>query len=90
MPTRSSNFTHKYSQHDVELSWLMCSSADLMKWQCHIPGKPRTDWEGGFFPLTMEFTEDYPAKPPKVSLLIPTAGDVVCCGIGKHQSLQAT
>ena len=37
-----------------------------MKWKCHIPGKPETDWDGGYFPLTMEFSEDYPAKPPKV------------------------
>lgn len=37
-----------------------------MKWNCHIPGKQGTDWEGGFFPLTMEFSEDYPTKPPKV------------------------
>lgn len=37
-----------------------------MKWKCHIPGKEKTDWEGGFYPLTMEFTEDYPTKPPKV------------------------
>lgn len=40
-------------------------STNLMRWKCHIPGKPSTDWEGGFFPLTMEFTEDYPTKPPK-------------------------
>ena len=39
-----------------------------MKWNCHIPGKTGTDWEGGYFPLTMEFGEDYPAKPPKVAL----------------------
>ncbi|XP_038901078.1 SUMO-conjugating enzyme SCE1 isoform X2 [Benincasa hispida] len=24
-----------------------------------------TDWEGGFFPLTLNFSEDYPSKPPK-------------------------
>lgn len=40
-------------------------SVNLMKWKCHIPGKQSTDWEGGFFPLTMEFSEDYPTKPPK-------------------------
>ncbi|GLC41473.1 SUMO-conjugating enzyme sce1 [Pleodorina starrii] len=40
-------------------------SVNLMKWKCHIPGKQGTDWEGGFFPLTMEFSEDYPTKPPK-------------------------
>ena len=39
-----------------------------MKWKCHIPGKADTDWDGGYFPLTMEFSEDYPAKPPKVHL----------------------
>ena len=37
-----------------------------MHWKCYIPGKEKTLWEGGFYPLTMEFTEDYPAKPPKV------------------------
>lgn len=37
-----------------------------MKWNCFIPGKPGTDWEGGFYPLSMEFSEDYPTKPPKV------------------------
>lgn len=38
----------------------------MLKWRCHIPGKQGTDWDGGYFPLTMEFSEDYPAKPPKV------------------------
>ncbi|KAJ6971660.1 SUMO-conjugating enzyme SCE1-like [Populus alba x Populus x berolinensis] len=40
-------------------------SLDLMVWKCIIPGKPGTDWEGGFFPLTLHFSEDYPSKPPK-------------------------
>ena len=30
-----------------------------------IPGKKSTLWEAGFYPLTMEFSEDYPSKPPK-------------------------
>lgn len=25
----------------------------------------KTDWEGGFYPLTLNFSEDYPSKPPK-------------------------
>ena len=25
----------------------------------------QTDWEGGYYPLTMHFNEDYPSKPPK-------------------------
>lgn len=36
-----------------------------MIWKCFIPGKQGTEWEGGFYPLTMEFSEDYPSKPPK-------------------------
>jgi len=43
-----------------------CRAINLMKWKCHIPGKTKTDWEGGYFPLTIEFSEDYPSKPPKV------------------------
>ncbi|XP_015691844.1 SUMO-conjugating enzyme SCE1-like isoform X3 [Oryza brachyantha] len=34
-----------------------------------LPRRPtvppsQTDWEGGYFPLTMQFTEDYPNSPP--------------------------
>ena len=51
-------------------SLFLCRSVNLMKWNCHIPGKADTDWDGGYFPLTMEFSEDYPAKPPKVALCL--------------------
>ena len=37
-----------------------------MRWTCGIPGKAGTLWEGGVYPLTIEFSDDYPAKPPKV------------------------
>ncbi|XP_049368209.1 SUMO-conjugating enzyme SCE1-like [Solanum verrucosum] len=40
-------------------------SANLMVWHCSIPGKTATDWEGGFYPMTMHFSENYPYKPPK-------------------------
>ncbi|KAH7315723.1 hypothetical protein KP509_21G062500 [Ceratopteris richardii] len=40
-------------------------TVNLMLWQCNIPGKTGTDWEGGFFPLAIHFSEDYPSKPPK-------------------------
>ncbi|KAF8702560.1 hypothetical protein HU200_032944 [Digitaria exilis] len=39
-------------------------SVNLMVWKCVIPGKEGTDWEGGYFPLTLEFPEDYPSNPP--------------------------
>ncbi|EFA82218.1 putative E2 enzyme Ubc9 [Heterostelium album PN500] len=40
-------------------------SANLFMWECGIPGVTGTLWEGGVYPLTMEFSEDYPSKPPK-------------------------
>ncbi|KAL2906321.1 SUMO-conjugating enzyme SCE1 [Bienertia sinuspersici] len=40
-------------------------SMNLLQWQCIIPGKAGTDWEGGYYPLTMHFSEEYPSKPPK-------------------------
>lgn len=41
---------------------------NLLKWVCQIPGKKDTIWQSGFYPLTMEFSEDYPSKPPKCKL----------------------
>lgn len=43
-----------------------CRSMDLLKWDCLIPGKDGTAWHNGFYPLTLEFTEEYPSRPPKV------------------------
>ncbi|XP_076888438.1 SUMO-conjugating enzyme SCE1-like [Bidens hawaiensis] len=39
-------------------------SVNLMVWHCTIPGKAGTDWEGGYYPITLKFNEDYPSKPP--------------------------
>lgn len=38
---------------------------DLNKWECSIPGKEKTLWEGGLFKLEVHFPEEYPTKPPK-------------------------
>ncbi|MFS7993694.1 putative ubiquitin-conjugating enzyme E2, ubiquitin-conjugating enzyme/RWD [Helianthus anomalus] len=43
-------------------------TVNLMVWHYTIPGKAGTDWEGGFYPLTLNFIEDYPSKPPKGKL----------------------
>jgi ubiquitin-conjugating enzyme E2 I len=40
-------------------------NTNLYAWECKIPGKKGTEWEGGVYKLTMYFTEDYPNKPPK-------------------------
>ena len=44
-------------------------SSDIMKWEAGIPGKEDTDWAGGTFKVSMEFSEDYPSKPPKCKSL---------------------
>ena len=40
-------------------------SLDLLRWEAGIPGREGTPWEGGEYFLTMQFSEDYPSKPPK-------------------------
>ena len=42
---------------------------DIMVWQAVIFGPDDTPWEGGNFRLLLEFTEDYPNKPPMVSFV---------------------
>ncbi|KAJ1458267.1 E2 ubiquitin-conjugating-like enzyme [Pelagophyceae sp. CCMP2097] len=46
-------------------------STNLMLWECGIPGKKGTDWEVGLFKVTMDFSEDYPSKPPKCKFSPP-------------------
>lgn len=41
----------------------------LFRWRAVIFGPDDTEWEGGVFRLVMEFSEDYPNKPPKVKFL---------------------
>eukprot|EP01138_Halocafeteria_seosinensis_P011735 gb/GECG01011993.1/.p1 GENE.gb/GECG01011993.1/~~gb/GECG01011993.1/.p1 ORF type:complete len:194 (+),score=18.20 gb/GECG01011993.1/:1-582(+) len=42
-------------------------SVDLMTWDCKIPGKQNTPWEGASYALVMMFSEEFPAVPPKCS-----------------------
>jgi len=42
---------------------------DIMKWNAVIFGPDDTPWEGGTFKLTLQFTEDYPNKPPTVKFV---------------------
>lgn len=45
-----------------------CREVDLKLWNCIIPGKKGTIWEGGHYPLKISFSNEYPARPPKVRL----------------------
>ncbi|KAJ3129160.1 E2 SUMO-conjugating protein ubc9 [Nowakowskiella sp. JEL0407] len=41
------------------------NTLNMMEWECGIPGKVGTPWEGGVYKLVIQFSEDYPQKPPK-------------------------
>jgi ubiquitin-conjugating enzyme E2 I len=47
------------------------NAANLKKWECGIPGVVGTDWEGGVFKVVMEFSDEYPSKPPKCKFVPP-------------------
>ncbi|VDM24451.1 unnamed protein product [Toxocara canis] len=40
---------------------------NLFNWECAIPGKKGTIWEGGLYRvrIRMQFKDDYPSTPPK-------------------------
>ncbi|KAK2962521.1 putative Ubiquitin-conjugating enzyme E2 2 [Blattamonas nauphoetae] len=42
---------------------------NIMQWNAVIFGPDDTIWEGGTFKLTLEFSEEYPNKPPKVKFV---------------------
>lgn len=46
-------------------------ATDLMTWICQIPGPKESIWEQGVYNLTMEFTNDYPLKPPRCQFKPP-------------------
>ena len=45
------------------------SGDSLFHWEAVIFGPEDTIWDGGCFNLTIEFTEEYPNKAPKVKFL---------------------
>lgn len=43
-------------------------SLDLTSWKAGIPGRDNTLWADGTYPVTIQFPDEYPSKPPKVKL----------------------
>jgi ubiquitin-conjugating enzyme E2 I len=58
---------------------------DLKRWECQIPGKKNTIWDGGLFKVELQFADgpfpppprapltqtEYPTKPPKCKFVPP-------------------
>jgi ubiquitin-conjugating enzyme E2 A len=42
---------------------------NILIWEAVIFGPDDTQWEGGSFKLLLEFSEEYPTKPPSVKFL---------------------
>ena len=42
------------------------SDSDITKWKATIKGPLDTPYEGGIFHLAIDFSNDYPYKPPKI------------------------
>ena len=41
---------------------------NLMNWECAIPGKKGTLWEGGAYKIRMIFKDDYPSSPVNIKI----------------------
>jgi ubiquitin-conjugating enzyme E2 A len=39
---------------------------NILLWEAVIFGPEQSIWEGGVFKLLLEFTEEYPSKPPNI------------------------
>jgi ubiquitin-conjugating enzyme E2 A len=42
---------------------------DVLTWEAVIFGPDDSPWEGGTFKLLLEFSEEYPTKPPSIKFL---------------------
>jgi ubiquitin-conjugating enzyme E2 I len=40
-------------------------ASNIFSWEAGIPGKKETDWEGGVYKVIMEFSDEFPSRPPK-------------------------
>jgi hypothetical protein len=59
----------------------------MFKWKAGIPGKEGTDWDGGVYTVSMEFSEEYPARPPRCKFLVLSGAVIVVVIATEHHAL---
>lgn len=50
------------------------NTANMLRWECEIPGPKDSIWEAGLYHLTIDFSNDYPVR-----YFIPEAGPPSAC-----------
>lgn len=60
---------HKMSQEEDTGINASPDEDSLFNWTAFIEGPENTMWEGGLFELKLEFSNDYPSKPPSVKFV---------------------
>lgn len=46
-------------------------STNMLLWNCGVPGKAGTAWEGGTYKINIEFTDEFPSSAPTCRFVPP-------------------
>jgi ubiquitin-conjugating enzyme E2 A len=63
------NDLKRFEQDDTNGIFASPCEDNIMTWEAVIFGPDETKWEGGSFKLLIEFSEEYPTKPPGVKFI---------------------
>ena len=60
----------KFKGSRIMISDIQDGTMNLMNWECAIPGKKGTLWEGGAYKIRMIFKDDYPSSPVNIIITL--------------------
>lgn len=59
------------NEFDKDLFWAEPLEGNIKKWRGYLIGQKDTVYDGGKFELSIEFTNEFPFKPPKIFFITP-------------------